>query len=286
MSGKQYLKNQLAVILINLLGMLALALFLIASGNNIQTVLFILVVWLLVLASCLLFFFFTRKKALDRLLNMAEQLEERYLLPEIMQEPERADEQVFYQIMKMAEKSMLEQIGEVQRERKEYKEYIEQWIHEVKTPRETGETYQKRLLYDFGWGQENGFELLPQLSFRELIRLIEVPQNISSKKRRAGYTSEELLQGEIWRSNLYGAAAVIMQDYTAELITFLSDKICTDYFSNPAIRENFKCFCFDTEKTRAEGRPLGGILTKSYEDVLNGFPQWKRISAKVIRQVY
>ena len=113
MSGKQYLKNQLAVILINLLGMLALALFLIASGNNIQTVLFILVVWLLVLASCLLFFFFTRKKALDRLLNMAEQLEERYLLPEIMQEPERADEQVFYQIMKMAEKSMLEQIGDL-----------------------------------------------------------------------------------------------------------------------------------------------------------------------------
>ncbi len=53
---------------------------------------------------------------------MTEQLEERYLLPEIMQVPERADEQVFYQIMKMAEKSMLERIGEVQRERREYKE--------------------------------------------------------------------------------------------------------------------------------------------------------------------
>ncbi len=65
---------------------------------------------------------------------MARQLEERYLLPEIMPEPERADEQVFYQIMKMAEKSMLERIGTVQRERQEYKEYIEQWIHEVKTP--------------------------------------------------------------------------------------------------------------------------------------------------------
>ena len=134
MNGKQYLKNQLPVILINLLGMLALALFLIASGNSIQTVLFILVVWLVVLASCLLFFYFSRKKYLDKLLDMTEQLEERYLLPEIMQEPERADELVFYQIMKMAEKSMLERIGEVQRERKEYKEYIEQWIHEVKTP--------------------------------------------------------------------------------------------------------------------------------------------------------
>ncbi|HIX28963.1 MAG TPA: sensor histidine kinase [Candidatus Blautia stercoravium] len=134
MSGRQYLKNQLPVLLINLLGMLALALFLIASGNNIQTVLFILVVWLIVLASCLLFFYFSRKKYLNKLLDMTEELEERYLLPEIMQEPEKADEQVFYQIMKMSEKSMLERIGEVQRERKEYKEYIEQWIHEVKTP--------------------------------------------------------------------------------------------------------------------------------------------------------
>ena len=134
MSGRQYLKNKLPVILINLLGMLALALFLIASGNNIQTVLFILVVWLIVLASCLLFFYFSRKKYLNKLLDMTEELEERYLLPEIMQEPEKADEQVFYQIMKMSEKSMLERIGEVQRERKEYKEYIEQWIHEVKTP--------------------------------------------------------------------------------------------------------------------------------------------------------
>ena len=98
MNGKQYLKNQLPVILINLLGMLALALFLIASGNSIQTVLFILVVWLIVLFSCLLFFYFSRKKYLDKLLDMTEQLEERYLLPEIMQEPEKADEQVFYQI--------------------------------------------------------------------------------------------------------------------------------------------------------------------------------------------
>ena len=44
------------------------------------------------------------------------------------------DQQVFYRIMKMAEKSMLEEIEAVQRERKEYREYIEQWIHEVKTP--------------------------------------------------------------------------------------------------------------------------------------------------------
>ena len=134
MRGGQYLKDQLPVLMIHLLGMMALSLFLMANGNGLQIILFILAVWFLVLGLCLLSFYFSRKKYLNRLLDMAEQLEERYLLPEVMEMPERADDQVFYQLMKMAEKSMLERIGGIQRERKEYKEYIEQWIHEVKTP--------------------------------------------------------------------------------------------------------------------------------------------------------
>ena len=134
MNGKQYLKNQLPVILIHLLGMLTLSLFLTACGNSLHIIFFICMVWLSVMVLCLTVSCFTRKKHLDRLLTMTEQLEERYLIPEIMPIPERADEQVFYQMMKLAEKSMLEKIREVQQERKEYKEYIEQWIHEVKTP--------------------------------------------------------------------------------------------------------------------------------------------------------
>lgn len=134
MSKKQYWKDQLPLILINLLGILALSLFLSACGNTLHSILFISFVWLAVLTLCLTISYFTRKKYLDKLLNMTKQLEERYLIPEVMAMPERAGEQVFYQMMKMAEKSMLEKIGEIQRERQEYKEYIEQWIHEVKTP--------------------------------------------------------------------------------------------------------------------------------------------------------
>ena len=134
MSGKLYLKNQIPAILVNLMGMLALALFLFANGNQFQTVLFIFTVWFIILATYLSVVYYVRKRYLNQLLDMTEQLEERYLIPEIMTIPGKADEQVFYQIMKMAEKSMLEKIGAIQNERKEYKEYIEQWIHEVKTP--------------------------------------------------------------------------------------------------------------------------------------------------------
>ena len=134
MSGKQYLKNQIPAILVNLMGMLALALFLFANGNQLQTVLFIFIVWMIILIAYLSTAYNMRKRYLNKLLDMTKQLEERYLIPEIMTIPDKADDQVFYQIMKMAEKSMLEKIGDIQNERKEYKEYIEQWIHEVKTP--------------------------------------------------------------------------------------------------------------------------------------------------------
>ncbi|MDE7017252.1 MAG: sensor histidine kinase [Lachnospiraceae bacterium] len=134
MSGKQYWKNQVPVILVNLLGLLALALFLVAGGSNIQSIVFIAFVWMAVLFCYLMIACFLRKRYLDRLLKMAEQLEEKYLIAEMVEMPWRADEQVFYRIMKMAEKSMLEKIEEVRRDRKEYKEYIEQWVHEAKTP--------------------------------------------------------------------------------------------------------------------------------------------------------
>lgn len=151
---------------------------------------------------------------------------------------------------------------------------------------ETGELYRKRLLYDFGWGQENGFELMPQLSFDELIQLVEEPVVLPQKKFWQKYTKEEMRQADIWRSNLYGAVAAIMQDYTDEFVEFLSKKVDTDYFSNPSIRDNFKCFSFSSKKAREEGKIPGGVLTRSYEDILRDYPQWEQISSKIIDQIY
>lgn len=77
-----------------------------------------------------------------------------------------------------------------------------------------------------------------------------------------------------------------MQDYVKELVAFLSTKVDTDYFLNSSIRDNFKYFSFDSQKTRAEGKISGGVLTRSYEDILKDYPQWEQISSKVIHQVY
>ncbi len=151
---------------------------------------------------------------------------------------------------------------------------------------DTKEIYRKRLLYDFGWGQETGFELMPPLLFGDLIKLIEQPMIVYRKNFLKIYSKNQIQQAEIWRSNLCGAVAVIMQDYVDEFVDFLSTKVDTDYFSKSHIQENFKYFSFDTQKTKEEGKYPGGVLNHSYEEILNQSPKWRAISQKVISQVY
>ena len=134
MNSRRYWKNRIPFLLTNLICMVALIVFLLVCGNSISVVLLILVVWAVVLLSGLFLTYWKRKQQMQKLLDMAGWLSERYLISEVMELPEQAEDQVYYQLLKMAGKSMLEQIGEVRRERLEYKEYIERWIHEIKTP--------------------------------------------------------------------------------------------------------------------------------------------------------
>lgn len=134
MNEKLYLKQHLPLLFLNLFCMMVLAVFLHITGNSIDSILLILAIWGAVLTLVLIKSLHDRKTQLNKLPELAGQLKERYLLPEVMEKPERADDQVYYYLLKMAGKSMLEQIDTVRQERVEYREYVEQWVHEIKTP--------------------------------------------------------------------------------------------------------------------------------------------------------
>lgn len=134
MNGKLYWKQKLPIMLLNFLCMVGLAIFLSVIGNSFDSIFLILTIWIVILTVHLVVSYYRKKVQMKKLLNLAEQLEERYLLSEVMERPEHADDLVYYRLLKLAGKSMLEQVNEVRRERIEYKEYVEQWVHEIKTP--------------------------------------------------------------------------------------------------------------------------------------------------------
>lgn len=134
MNGKVYWKQRFPLMLLHFLCMIILTVFLRVNGNSVDSIILILTVWLFLLAGYLGKAYHDQKSKLNELLTLAERLGERYLIAEVMEKPQQAADQVYYQVLKMAGKSMLEQVSAVKRERMEYKDYIEQWIHEIKTP--------------------------------------------------------------------------------------------------------------------------------------------------------
>ena len=134
MNIKLYWKQKLPIMFFNFLCMSGLAIFLSVIGNNFDSIFLILFIWIVILTIHLVISYYSRKVQMEKLLKLSEQLEERYLLSEVMEKPDRADDQVYYRLLKLAGKSMLEQVNKVKSERIEYKEYVEQWVHEIKTP--------------------------------------------------------------------------------------------------------------------------------------------------------
>lgn len=78
--------------------------------------------------------FLERKEFYNRLLEAASDPEGILYLSEFMKEPHFREGQVLYQILKQDEKYMNDRIADQQKELQEYKEYVETWVHEVKTP--------------------------------------------------------------------------------------------------------------------------------------------------------
>lgn len=125
MNGKLYWKQKIPLLFLNGIGMAALTMFLWLNGITTDSMILILTVWVLALGGYLWGAYLFRKAQMEKWLVLAEELEECYLLPEMIKRPVRADDQVFYQILKRLGKSMLEQVSEVRREQAQYREYIE-----------------------------------------------------------------------------------------------------------------------------------------------------------------
>lgn len=134
MRYKAYLKDQLPAIVTHILSMLFCAIFLSAVNVQASITLILLIIWILVTASYINVRFFFRKRYFAELLSQLERLDKKYLISEVMEHPIRTEDKIYYGLLKAANKSMMEQVSASKRERKEYKEYIEQWIHDVKTP--------------------------------------------------------------------------------------------------------------------------------------------------------
>ena len=134
MSGKKYLKDHGMALVI--WGLEALILESILWMFHVRIPVQIFAFSVQFLAIFLIFYWdFSRKKEfyceMEEKLNT---LEEKYLLIEMLRQPEFLEGKLFYETMVQMEKSMNDEIYGQIRKNNEFKQYIETWVHEIKLP--------------------------------------------------------------------------------------------------------------------------------------------------------
>lgn len=100
---------------------------------------------------------YRRKESFFRTLEEnSRELDKLYLLPELLEEPDFLEGKLLLLAMRDMEGSMAEQIYRYEKESREYKEFVELWVHEIKLPIATGKLIveNNRAIYDDGMMEE------------------------------------------------------------------------------------------------------------------------------------
>ena len=134
MSLGDFIKSRFSVIFVNFIGLITLLIFLFSVGNTIDILKIVAFVWIIVIGVYLFFQYKSRKEFYNELSKTVDNLDKKYLISEVIDKPVYLEAEPYYDLLKKASKSMREEINSIKNSRNEYKDYIEQWIHEVKTP--------------------------------------------------------------------------------------------------------------------------------------------------------
>lgn len=129
-----YLKDKSIPIVLQVSGILVVSMFLNILENPTDAI-------LLMACGCIfvtmLYYFVdyrARKQYFDTILSCLEELDKKYLISDVLENPQKLEDKIYRSILYHGNKAMLEEISKTKQEQSNYQEYIEQWVHEVKTP--------------------------------------------------------------------------------------------------------------------------------------------------------
>ena len=134
MNFKLFFKEKVITILLLLFGIITIEIFLMAYNVGMFIKIYIPLIIMGLYMISIIIEYFKRKKFYNNLLNMLEELDEKYLIIEIIKTPNFLEGQIFKNSLEQIDKSMLENVNKYKYMTEDYKEYIELWIHEIKIP--------------------------------------------------------------------------------------------------------------------------------------------------------
>lgn len=134
MKFSDYMKDNQITLLVCFAGGLFFSVLLLAFGISLSEMALLWVCFAIIVFFTMFAYFRKQQKRIQYLLETMETLDKKYLIAEIADRPETELEKIYFRLLKTALKSMTDEVTEIRRLKVEYKDFIEQWIHEIKVP--------------------------------------------------------------------------------------------------------------------------------------------------------
>ncbi|MCI9026575.1 MAG: HAMP domain-containing histidine kinase [Lawsonibacter sp.] len=130
----EFLSDRLDRILIQAVCAAGAAFFLRATGTQSGVLAVLLLALLLVFAAVQLADFLRQRARLRELEAILEGLDQKYLFAECVPTPRSLYERRLFELTRRAGRSMTGAVSDARAAQREYREYVEGWVHEIKTP--------------------------------------------------------------------------------------------------------------------------------------------------------
>ncbi len=125
-----YIREKGIFLAINLMIFIMIS-FLMYSANVALVIIFLLFcVWFLPLLSYMLIEYIKFRKYFNNVESILENLDKKYLLPEVLDEPNFMEGEEINYIFQVLSRDMHENVKYYKNMQEEYREYIEMWVHE------------------------------------------------------------------------------------------------------------------------------------------------------------
>ncbi len=134
MTLREFLSDRLGRIALQAICAGLAAVFLFATGTQPGVLVILLIVFLLVFLTVNMFDFFQQRARLLELKSILDGLDRKYLFTECVPQPKRLYERRLFDLARMAGRAMTSAVSEAQASQREYREYVERWVHEIKAP--------------------------------------------------------------------------------------------------------------------------------------------------------
>lgn len=129
-----YLKDKVLEICVLILTILLTFMFMFIIQIEIHSIIFVEMIFILGIFIVAIFDFYKRKKFYDEFLDIFIKLDEKSYITEVINKPNFTEGTILYDALKQESKYINDTISMYNNRFKDYRQYIETWIHEVKTP--------------------------------------------------------------------------------------------------------------------------------------------------------